>query len=70
MLGDIGRLDDRVGKLQRHFDQAADDMRQIRISTEKVTRRGETIEALEFEEATGGDNVADLAAERRRVGAE
>jgi DNA recombination protein RmuC len=50
MLEDIARLDDRVGKLQRHFDQAGDDMRQIRISTEKVTKRAERIEELEFEQ--------------------
>jgi DNA recombination protein RmuC len=50
LLEDIGRLDERVGKLQRHFEQANEDLRQIRISNEKVTRRGERIEELEFEE--------------------
>ena len=48
MLDDVGRLDDRVGRLQRHFDQANEDMRQIRISTEKVTKRGERIESLQL----------------------
>lgn len=48
LLDDVGRLDDRVGKLQRHFDQANEDMRQIRISTEKVTKRGDRIEELEL----------------------
>ena len=48
MLEDVGRLDDRVGRLQRHFDQANEDMRQIRISTEKVTKRGERIESLQL----------------------
>lgn len=50
MLKDVVRLDDRVGKLQRHFEQAGEDVRQIRISAEKVTKRGERIEELEFEE--------------------
>ncbi len=36
LLKDVERLDDRVGKLQRHFDQTTEDIRQIRISTEKV----------------------------------
>lgn len=51
LLGDVVRLDDRVGKLQRHFDQAGDDMRQIRISTDKVGKRAERIESVQLEDA-------------------
>jgi DNA recombination protein RmuC len=51
LLDDVGRLDDRVGKLQRHFDQTSEDVRQIRISTDKVTKRGERIGELEVEDA-------------------
>ena len=50
LLTDVGRLDKRVGKLQQHFDQGAEDIRQIRISTEKVTKRAERIETVELEE--------------------
>ncbi len=50
MLDDIGRLDDRVGRLQRHFEQAGEDMRQIRISTDKVTRRAGRVQELELDE--------------------
>jgi DNA recombination protein RmuC len=50
LLGDVGRLNDRVNKLQTHFRQANQDIDDILISTGKVTRRGEKIEALEFEE--------------------
>ncbi len=50
LLSDIVRLDDRVGKLQRHFDLTSEDVRNIRISTDKVTKRGERIEALQLEE--------------------
>ncbi len=57
LLEDIGRLDDRVGKLQRHFEQASDDLRQIRISSEMVSRRGERIEELEFEEAPAAEEA-------------
>jgi DNA recombination protein RmuC len=49
MMTDVGRLDDRVGKLQRHFEQAGEDMRAVRISTEKITKRGEHIQELELE---------------------
>ncbi len=53
LMGDVARLDDRVGKLQRHFDQASDDVRQIRISTDKVTKRGERIADLQLEDEDG-----------------
>ncbi len=45
---DLSRLDDRVRKLQAHFSTTAKDVDQILISTDKLTRRGAKIEALEF----------------------
>lgn len=51
MLNDVRLLDDRVAKLARHFDQANEDIRQIRISTDKVTSRGDRIEAVQFGDA-------------------
>ncbi len=55
MMKDALRLDDRVGKLQRHFEQASEDVRQIRISTEKVSKRAERIEEMEFEQPEGAE---------------
>jgi DNA recombination protein RmuC len=52
LLDDVSRLDERVGKLQRHFEQANEDVRQIRISTEKVGRRAERVGELELAEDT------------------
>ncbi|HVJ42710.1 MAG TPA: DNA recombination protein RmuC [Dongiaceae bacterium] len=49
LVKDVDRLDDRVGKLQKHFEQGAEDVRQIRISTEKIVRRGGEITELELE---------------------
>lgn len=59
MLEDVDRLDDRVGNLEKHFDQAHRDIRDIRISTDKVTKRGAKIDALQL-----GDNEspADMLA--------
>lgn len=57
LMGDIGRLDDRVGKLHRHFDLANDDIRQIRISTEKIVSRGEKIDTIEFENGDEGEGA-------------
>jgi len=50
LLADVGRLDDRVKKLQTHFTQAGNDIGDILISSGKVLRRGERIEAMDFDE--------------------
>jgi DNA recombination protein RmuC len=53
LLDDIGRLDDRVAGLGKHFDQAVEDVRQIRISTDKVAKRADRIESVQMgEDAT------------------
>ena len=49
MLDDVRRLADRAGKLDQHFRQVQDDVAGIKTSAEKVTRRGASIEKLEFE---------------------
>ncbi len=43
---DLDRLDTRVGKLQSHFDQAVEDVRQIRISTDKAMKKADEIESV------------------------
>ena len=50
LLDDVRRLDDRVGKLQQHFNLTSEDIKKIRISTEKVTRSAERIEELQLED--------------------
>ena len=53
MLKDVTRLDERVAKLQRHHEQTGEDLRQIRISTDKVTRKAEKIEEIQIADETG-----------------
>ncbi len=48
LLKDVTRLDERVAKLQRHHEQAGEDLRQIRISTDKIVRKGEKIEEIQI----------------------
>lgn len=50
LMDDIKRLHERVLKLQQHFGQAGEDMRQILISAEKVEKRGSRIREVEFED--------------------
>jgi len=50
MINDVGRMRERVLKLQQHFTQSGEDLRQILISAEKVERRAAAIEELEFGE--------------------
>jgi DNA recombination protein RmuC len=49
LMEDLSRLDDRVRKLQTHFGQAQKDIDQILTSTDKLTKRGNKIEMLEFD---------------------
>jgi DNA recombination protein RmuC len=55
LMEDLSRLDDRVRKLQGHFALTAKDIDQIITSTDKVTKRGQRIEALEFGAAGEGE---------------
>jgi DNA recombination protein RmuC len=48
MAEDLARLRDRVVKLQSHFGQANEDVRQILISADKIDRRASRIEELDF----------------------
>ena len=71
LLKDVMRLDDRVGKLQSHFNQASDDVRQIRISTDKITKRGDRIAEVEIEEIEAIEEIeteAEAEAEVEAIG--
>ena len=69
LLEDVGRLDDRVRKLQAHFVQATRDIDMILTSTDKVTKRGAKIEALELGAETAGTEAAEAGEATRRVAA-
>jgi len=56
MTDDLGRLRERVLKLQQHFGQANEDVRQILISADKIEKRKARIEDLDF------DKVEEAAA--------
>ena len=58
MMTDVGRLDDRVDKLETHFRQAEKDIGDIRTSTNKITRRGDKIEEIELGTAEGPEAPA------------
>ncbi len=48
LLDDVGRLDKRVDNLDGHFNLALKDIREIKISSEKVVKRGDHIEDIEL----------------------
>ncbi len=71
LMEDVSRLDERVRKLQNHFGQASKDIDDILVSSSKVTKRGQKIEALEFgavhaeedrDQATGTKRIAETGA--------
>jgi DNA recombination protein RmuC len=50
LMDDVGRLRDRVIKLQQHFGQLGEDVAQVLVSADKITKRGGRIETLEFDD--------------------
>ena len=48
---DLGRLRERVLKLQKHFGDVNEDVRQILISADKIEKRAGRIEELDFSKA-------------------
>ena len=61
LLKDVERLDDRAAKLQQHFELAQKDMRELRVSTDKITRRSARIGEVPLEEE-GSDRQPLLSA--------
>jgi DNA recombination protein RmuC len=50
LLDDVRRLQERTTKLDDHFRMAQRDVADITTSSEKINKRGQRIESLEFEE--------------------
>jgi DNA recombination protein RmuC len=67
MMDDLGRLRERVLKLQQHHGQTGEDLRQIMISSDKIEKRGARIEELDFggEVAPAATNVIAAPLPRR-----
>jgi DNA recombination protein RmuC len=65
LLTDVARLRERVGKLDGHFRQAQEDVAQIATSSDKIAKRGERIDQLDFTEPQA---AAPVAATRPVIG--
>ncbi len=50
LLDDVERLDDRVGSLRKHFNQAEKDIDLITTSSRKITSKVDSIEKIQMEE--------------------
>jgi DNA recombination protein RmuC len=69
LLEDVGRMDERVRKLQVHFGQASRDIDDILVSSAKITRRGARIEAVELADDARPAAAANADAAGPDVGA-
>ena len=67
LMDDLKRLHERVLKLQQHFGQANDDVRQILVSAEKIEKRGARIWEVEFDGEDTADTVVIPAPLPRRL---
>jgi DNA recombination protein RmuC len=54
----VDRLSDRAGNLQKHFDQASTDIKEILTSTGKIASRAEKIENVELSPGTAAPQIA------------
>jgi DNA recombination protein RmuC len=50
LYGDVDRLVDRVANLDRHFGQAAKDIEEIKVSSDKAARRAKRLDNFDFED--------------------
>jgi DNA recombination protein RmuC len=57
LIDDVTRMHERVLKLQGHFNQASEDVRQIVISAEKVEKHGARIAEVEFADDGRGAEI-------------
>ncbi len=65
LMKDVGLLGERVRKLQAHFTQSNEDIRQALISIDKIEARGERIREVELGEAAPDPNM--IAGQVRRL---
>jgi DNA recombination protein RmuC len=70
LMDDLKRMHERVLRLQQHFGQANEDVRQILISAEKVEKRATRIADVEFgsDEAAADTIIAAPLARRLEAG--
>ena len=62
LMGDVGRLAERVRELERHFTLASKDVEKVLASVDRIGQRGRRIEGVELEEAPpAADKVRPLA---------
>ena len=62
MAEDVGRLNQRVDNLDKHFGLAEKDLREIRVSAGKVSRRAERIEDMDLDEVEAADEAIEQTA--------
>lgn len=70
LMEDVGRLDKRVAALSTHFDQAQNDVKEIRTSTGKIVKRGQEIENIPLEGETPAEPARVAEAPAFRLSAE
>jgi DNA recombination protein RmuC len=68
LLKDVGLLGDRVRKLQTHFNQSNEDIRQAIISIEKIESRGGRIAQVEVDDGEERSNVIPAPVRKIQAG--
>lgn len=61
LVEDVVRLRERVGKLSVHFGQAQEDIGTITISADKIAKRGDRIDTMDFAKIDSATNQSDVS---------
>jgi DNA recombination protein RmuC len=70
LLEDVRRLAERTARLDAHFRQAQEDVGQIAASSEKIVKRGERIDTMEFSQNEAAPRIEALPHLRLAKGGE
>lgn len=57
LLGDVARLVERVGELERHFGLSAKALEKVSTSASRISGRGERLTALDLEDESGASSA-------------
>jgi len=68
VVGELGRLGERAASLQRRFEQAGDDVRQLRLGADRLAGRASRLDLADFTVGDAGVAVVSEAADERPGG--
>jgi DNA recombination protein RmuC len=60
LLKDVRLMGERAARLEQHFRQAQEDVAGVAVSADRISRRAERIDQMEFDEEAKGEPLPQL----------